>query len=249
MMKDLIKLQQDSKTDENILTLLIRRACRADYEDSCIFMRTASGLPRNEASRPRGCKRLPPWPRSLFFTTVASDGTFGFFCVESRRFARLHFLPPTFLLIRIRYLPATSAALPEETAVVLNGPCREGSAVKAREPLHDRGRAAGQGALSAVGGVVGAAWECKRKIQIAIVCLEWGTFACRFNPGVKCWFQKEIKTFQLGLLELMNKPRRKLTKSQSDRLTDQSSFGTCTRSLGCAHFFLVFLPCAVMRCS
>lgn len=43
--------------------------------------------------------------------------------------------------------------------MVLNGPCREGSAVKAREPLHDRGRTAGQGALSAVGGVVGAAWE------------------------------------------------------------------------------------------
>lgn len=44
MMKDLIKLQQDSKTDENILTLLIRRACRADYEDGCIFMCDASGL-------------------------------------------------------------------------------------------------------------------------------------------------------------------------------------------------------------
>lgn len=40
--------------------------------------------------------------------------------------------------------------------MVLNGPCRDGSAVKAREPLHERGRAAGQGALSGVGGVV---WE------------------------------------------------------------------------------------------
>lgn len=86
---------------------------------------------------------------------------FWIFCVESRRFARLHFHPPTFLLIRIRYLAATSAMLPEVMAMVLNGPCREGSAVKAREPLHDRRRTAGQGALSGVGGVVGAAWEWK----------------------------------------------------------------------------------------
>lgn len=45
-----------------------------------------------------------------------------------------HFPPPTFLLIRIQYLPARSAALPGVMAMVLNGPCREGSAVGAHEP-------------------------------------------------------------------------------------------------------------------
>lgn len=98
---------------------------------------------------------MSPTVASLFvFTTVTSDGTFGFFASRA-----VGFHPPTFLLIRIRYLAATSAMLPEVMAMVLNGPCREGSAVKAREPLHDRRRTAGQGVLSGVGGVVGAAWE------------------------------------------------------------------------------------------
>lgn len=70
-----------------------------------------------------------------------------------------NFLPPTCSLIRIQYLPETSAMLPEVKTMVLNGPCRGGKAVKACEPLHDRRRTAGQGALS---GVVGAVWVLMR---------------------------------------------------------------------------------------
>lgn len=168
-MKDLIKLQQDSKTDENILTLLIRRACGADYEDSCIFMRTASGLPRNQTSRPRGCARLPLWLHSLFLPPLHPMALFRFFAtgVKSRRFARLRFLAPTFLLIRIRYLPATSAMLPEVKMVVLNGPCRGRRAVKAREPLRSRRHMAGQGALF---GVEGAVWILRRSQKEIAKC-------------------------------------------------------------------------------
>lgn len=84
------------------------------------------------------------WRFSDFFATAA----------ESRQFAWLLFLPLTFLLIRIQYLPATSAMQPEVKTTVLNGPCRGGRAVKTREPLHDRRRTAGQGALSGVAGTV-----------------------------------------------------------------------------------------------
>lgn len=160
-MKDLIKLQQDSKTDENILTLLIRRACGADYEDSCIFMRTASSLSRNQTSRPRGCVCLPLWPHSLFLHRCIRWRFSHFSRLQSRADSLLgcSSFPPTFLLIRIQYLPAMSAMLPEVKKMVLNGPCGGGRAVKTREPLHDRRRTAGQGALS---GVVGAVWVLRR---------------------------------------------------------------------------------------
>lgn len=85
--------------------------------------------------------------------------------------------PPTFLLIRIRYVPTTSAMLPGVKTMVLNGSCWRGRAVKARQLLHDRRRTAGQGALS---GVVGAVWVLRwSETEIAnSACAFWALDVC-----------------------------------------------------------------------